>query len=155
MDLREIVFSQKRITEQETGAWHNTQSLLIGKGKMSLCLSNYDALNTYCLFIMKHHSLEDVLGSVGITAAHVLNLGTNWKWVARFTLRPLFIRGNIPCFPFSRRLGGPQDQARYCSESKAGLPVRSIVTVLNELPWAKTSLTFIWKLFVCWIFNEM
>jgi len=45
-------------------------------------------------------------GSGGITP-RILELGTRWKWVVRFTLRPLYPQGKSPWFPLCRRLGGP------------------------------------------------
>jgi hypothetical protein len=53
---------------------------------------------------------EDVWGCGGI-AAHILNFGTRWRWVASFTPRPLYSRGKSPWYPLNRRLGGPQSWA--------------------------------------------
>jgi hypothetical protein len=49
------------------------------KVKLPLCLTNY---------ALRH---EDVWGS-GFIDSHFLDLGTNWKWVVSFTLRPLYLR---------------------------------------------------------------
>jgi hypothetical protein len=45
---------------------------------------------------------EDVLGSGGI-APRIFNLGTRWRWVVSFTIRPPY-----RWYLLDRRLGGPQ-----------------------------------------------
>jgi hypothetical protein len=36
----------------------------------------------------------------------ILDLGTRWMWVVRFTPLPLYLKGNSPKCPFDRRLEG-------------------------------------------------
>jgi hypothetical protein len=36
----------------------------------------------------------------------ILDLGTRWRWLVSFMLRPLYIRGNSPSYSLDRRLGG-------------------------------------------------
>jgi hypothetical protein len=45
-------------------------------------------------------------------------LGTRWKWVVRFTPRPLYPQGKCPCYPLDRRLGGPQNLSGRGDEEK-------------------------------------
>jgi hypothetical protein len=50
------------------------------------------------LYLSKHHATKTYWGSGG-KAARILNLGTTWRWVVSFTLRPLYLRGTA-------RIGG-------------------------------------------------
>jgi hypothetical protein len=47
-----------------------------------------------------------------------LGLGTSWRWVVNFTLRPLYPRGKSPRYPVDRRLGGPQSRSERLGEKK-------------------------------------
>jgi hypothetical protein len=38
-----------------------------------------------------------------------IDLGTRWKWVVSFTLRPLYPQRKSPWYPLDRRLGGFRD----------------------------------------------
>jgi hypothetical protein len=49
---------------------------------------------------------------------HFLDLGTSWRWVVRFTPRPLHPRGKSLRHPLDRRLGGPQNQSGRRGEEK-------------------------------------
>jgi len=67
------------------------------------------------------------------TAPRIFNLGTRWRWVVSFTPRPLYPRGKIPCYPFNRRLGGPQSRSgsggedkNPCQESNPSCPACSL-----------------------------
>jgi hypothetical protein len=51
-------------------------------------------------------------------APRILNLGTWWEWVVRFTLRPLYPREKGPQYPLDRRLGGPQSWSGRGGEKK-------------------------------------
>jgi hypothetical protein len=42
-------------------------------------------------------------GSGGI-ASRILELGTKWRWVVSFTIRPLYLQEKSPCYPLDRRL---------------------------------------------------
>jgi hypothetical protein len=80
-------------------------------------------------------------GSGGI-APRVLNLSARRRLVARFTYRPLYLRGKSPQYIFDRRLGVPQSRSGRGGEeknicpagNKSGRPARSSVTILTELP---------------------
>jgi hypothetical protein len=52
------------------------------KIKLSLCLTQHHAMNTYW--------------DSGSIAPRILDLGTRWKWVVSFTPRPLYTQGNSP-----------------------------------------------------------
>jgi hypothetical protein len=53
---------------------------------------------------------EDVSGSGGI-ATRIPDLGTRWRWVVSFTLRPLYPQGKSPWYPLDRRLCGSQSRS--------------------------------------------
>jgi hypothetical protein len=46
-------------------------------------------------------------------SSNILDLGTRWRWVVSFILRPLY-----PRYPLGRRLGGPQSRSGSCGEEK-------------------------------------
>jgi hypothetical protein len=50
---------------------------------------------------------DDVWRS-GCTDPRFLDLGTSWRWVVSFKLRPLYTRGKRPRYPLDTMLGGPQ-----------------------------------------------
>jgi hypothetical protein len=79
------------------------------KVKLSLCFT-------------KHHSMKTCWGSGGI-APRILDLGTRWRCVVSFTLRPLFPQGKSSWYPLDRRLGGPQSRSVCCSEEKNSQPL--------------------------------
>jgi hypothetical protein len=60
---------------------------------------------------------EGVWGSRGI-APCIFDLGTRWRWVFRFTLRPLYSQGKSYWYPLGRRLGGPQSRSGHGGERK-------------------------------------
>jgi hypothetical protein len=47
-----------------------------------------------------------------------LDLGISWRWVVRFTQRPLYPQGKSPRYRLDRRLGGPQSRSGRCGEEK-------------------------------------
>jgi hypothetical protein len=49
-------------------------------------------------------------GSGGIVP-RIVDLGTRWRWVVSFTLRPLYPHGKSPWYPLDRRLGGSQSRS--------------------------------------------
>jgi hypothetical protein len=81
---------------------------MIGKGKLSLCLTKYHIMKTYG-------------GSGGVTVS-VLNSGTGWMLVVRFTPRPIYPNGKSPWYPLNRRLCGPQSRSEGGGEEK-GIPL--------------------------------
>jgi len=50
----------------------------------------------------------------GRIAARILNLGVRWRWMVRFTTRPLYLRGKGPRYLSSKRLGGHQNRSGRC-----------------------------------------
>jgi hypothetical protein len=56
--------------------------------KLSLWLTKHNAMKTY-LFLNKHHGVKTYWRSGGIVP-RILNLGTRWREVVSFTLRPLY-----------------------------------------------------------------
>jgi hypothetical protein len=87
------------------------------KVKLSLCLTN---------FALRH---EGVWGS-GCGDPYFLDLGTSWRWVVSFKLRPLCSRRKSPRYPLDRRLGGPQSRSGRRGEEKIltlpGLELRTL-----------------------------
>jgi hypothetical protein len=93
---------------------------------------------------------ENVLGSGGI-AQRILNLGTRWRWVISFTLRPLYSRKESPV-PIGLEAGwaselvwtgGRREISLPCTcwGSNLDCPPRSLVAILTELPWLLERLT--------------
>jgi hypothetical protein len=66
--------------------------------------------------LLKHHPMKTYWVS-GRTAPRI-NLGTTWRWVVNFTIRPLYSCGKRPRFPWDWKLGGPQSQSGRSSEEK-------------------------------------
>jgi hypothetical protein len=69
----------------------------------------------------------------------ILDLGTRWRWVVRFTTRPLYSREKSLSYPLDRRLSGPQSRSAGCGEeinsSSAGTrtPAVQPVAIPTEL----------------------
>jgi hypothetical protein len=59
----------------------------------------------HCL--IKHHAMKTY---GGIDAVHIVNPGTRWRWVVRFTPPPLYPQGKSPRYPSDGGIGGPQNQ---------------------------------------------
>jgi hypothetical protein len=58
-----------------------------------------------CPYVLtEHDAMKACWGSRDI-APRILDIDTRWRWVVNFTLRPLYLQGNSPWFPFDRRLG--------------------------------------------------
>jgi hypothetical protein len=75
------------------------------KIKLSLCLT-------------KHHTMKVYWDGGNLHA--FFDLGTRCKWVASFTLRPLYPQGKSPWYPLDRRPGGPQSRSGRRGEAPAG-----------------------------------
>jgi len=57
--------------------------------------------------VLKHRGVKNVWRS-WLEAPRIRNLGTSWKWVVRFTSRPLYPwRKSHRWYPLSTMLGGP------------------------------------------------
>ena len=75
----------------------------------------------------------------------ILNLGTRYRRVVSFISTPLYLKGNIPCYPVFRRQGysqswsgnfGEEDKLLALPEIKPPFPdyaACSLVTILTEL----------------------
>jgi hypothetical protein len=63
-------------------------------------------------------------GSGGI--APRIDFGTTWMWLVSFTSRPLYPWGKSPCYPMSRRLGGPQNRCGHGGEENNSQPLSGI-----------------------------
>jgi hypothetical protein len=83
-----------------------------GKVKLSLCLT-------------KHHAMKAYRGNEGI-APRILDLGTRWRWVVSFTVRPLYPQGKNPWYPLDRTLGGPQSRSGRGGEEKNSQPLSGL-----------------------------
>jgi hypothetical protein len=86
--------------------WQHVKNTLF-KVKLSLCFN----------WAPRH---EGVLRSGGI-AQSILDLG--WRWVIRFTPRPLYPQGKSSWYPLDRRLGGPQSYSGHGGEEKNSQPL--------------------------------
>jgi hypothetical protein len=73
--------------------------------------SNLDVGLSSCL--IKHHDMKTYGGSCGI-APCILKLSTRWRWVIRFTPRPIYSRRNSPWYPLYRRADGTQNRSGCC-----------------------------------------
>jgi len=51
-------------------------------------------------------------------APPILDLGTRWEKLGRFTPCPFYLCRKNPLYPLNRRLGGPQRQSRHFGEMK-------------------------------------
>jgi len=65
------------------------------KVKLSLC------------FLTEHHAFKTYWG-VEVYIHPLSDLGTRWRWVVSFTLRPLYPKGRNSWYSLDRRLGGAQ-----------------------------------------------
>jgi hypothetical protein len=54
----------------------------------------------------------------GSTAPSILDLGTRWRWVVRFTPQPLYPQGKYPWYALDRRLSGTQSRSGCGGEEK-------------------------------------
>jgi hypothetical protein len=70
----------------------------------------------------KHHTMKLYWGSEGI-ASGILEVGTRWRWVFNFTLRPLYPQIKSPWYPLHRRLGVPQSCSGCGGEEKDSEPL--------------------------------
>jgi hypothetical protein len=61
----------------------------------------------------------------------ILDLGTSWRCVVSFTLRPPYPQGWIPRYLLARMLGGPQYRLSRSGEQISLSPTGN----LSPLPW--------------------
>jgi len=88
---------QRRGKESERKMKLSATHQEVCKGSRCMNISWCHAIKTYPS--PKHAQRhEEVWGSGGITP-RILNLGTRWSWVVRFTSRPLYHRGKSPPVP--------------------------------------------------------
>jgi hypothetical protein len=71
--------------------------------------------------LTEHHTMKTHWGSGG-TVPRILDLGTRWRWVVRFTPRPLYPREK-PWHPLDRRLDVPQRRSGGGGEEKNSHPL--------------------------------
>jgi hypothetical protein len=95
--------------------WNRRNSVV----KLSLCLTKYDAMKTY--------------GSVAVTTARILNLGSRRRWVVRFTPRPLYPGRRSPRYPLDKEAGWAPEPVWVRWWREESLPARSLVSVLSYL----------------------
>jgi hypothetical protein len=94
------------------------------------CSMNYEVKAKFPLYVtitvqsithcsIKHNFIETCWGTGGI-APRILNPGTKWREMVRFTLRPLLFPENeaVPLYPLVRSLGGPQNLSGCGEENK-------------------------------------
>jgi len=67
-----------------------------------------------------HH--ENLLGVEMYSWPCILNLDTRWRWVVRFTLRPLYSRRKSPQYPLDRKLIGTKSGSGRGGEEKNYCP---------------------------------
>jgi hypothetical protein len=48
----------------------------------------------------------------------IIDLGTRWSWVVRFTFQSHYSRENHPRYPLDRGLGGFQSRSERCRREK-------------------------------------
>jgi hypothetical protein len=58
----------------------------------------------------------------GDIAPRILDIGTRWRLVVSFTLRPLYPQGKSSRCPLDRRLGEPQSRSGRGGEEKSSQP---------------------------------
>jgi hypothetical protein len=75
----------------------------------------------FSLCLTKHHAMKTYWASGGI-APRFLDLGTRWRWVVSFTLRPLYRQGKSLWYPLGRRLSGTQSRSGRGGEEKNSQP---------------------------------
>jgi hypothetical protein len=63
----------------------------------------------------------------------ILDLGTRWRWVFSFALRPLYFWWNIKLYPLDRRLSGYQDPCEHCGEEKNLTPAENGTPVVKPV----------------------
>jgi hypothetical protein len=93
----------------------------------------------------------------------ILYLGSGWRCMVSFTPRPLYLQGNSPLYPLSRRLAGPPSRSGRYEEEKnflrpsrielllLGRPVRSLVTIPTALSKSQVGNSlYLYKLHCYW-----
>jgi hypothetical protein len=76
------------------------------------CFIEEDFISCPCALI-EHYAMKAYWGSGGI-ASRILDLGTRWRCMVSFTIRPLYFQGRSPWYPLVRGLGGPQSRSGHC-----------------------------------------
>jgi hypothetical protein len=70
-----------------------------------------------------YYAMKRYWGSRGI-APRILDPGTKWRWVVRFTPRPLYPQGKSPRYPLDRRWVGPRTVLDAVAKRKIPSPRR-------------------------------
>jgi len=69
-------------------------------------------------------------------ASHILNLGTIWRRVVRFTPQQLYPWGKSPRYLLDRRLGGPHNRSgRGDEQKKNSATVGSRIPIVQLVAW--------------------
>jgi hypothetical protein len=89
-----------------------------------------------------HHAIKAYWRS-GVIVPRIVDLGTRWRRVVRFTLRPLYSQGKRSWYPLDRRLGMLQSRSGRGGEEKNSQPLPEL-----ELPIIQFHSTKIWTKFV-------
>jgi hypothetical protein len=63
----------------------------------------------------------------------ILNLGTRWRWVVSFTLRPLYSQGNSPRYPLYERLDGALSSSGCYGKKKTLVPAGNRTPTVQPL----------------------
>jgi len=71
----------------------------------------------------------------GGTVPRILNLGTRWRWVVRFTPLPFYPQGKTSRYPLDRRVGWSHSRSGRGSEEKNPLPAGYWTTVIQPVAY--------------------
>jgi hypothetical protein len=94
-----------------------------GKVKLYLCWTNW---------ALRHEGVWEI----GCIDPRLIDIGTCWRWVVSFTLRPLYPRGKSPRYALDRRLGGLQNLSGLHGEDKILAPTGTrTLTPRSSNPW--------------------
>jgi hypothetical protein len=85
------------------------------------------------VLLTKHHAIRTYWGN-GVKAPCILDLGTRWVWVVRFTPRLLYPQVNSPWYPLDMRLCGPHSRSGHGGEEKnSQLPPTITVCAVRQI----------------------
>jgi hypothetical protein len=110
--------------------------------EMECCGSRQTDKRTFNVVVCKHS-----LVSKQSLLPRILNIGTGWRWVNRFTSRSIYPQGKCPRSLLERRLGGLQTRSGRPGEEKnpwlyresnLGRTAHSPATILTGLPGSTT-----------------
>jgi hypothetical protein len=105
--------------------WRESNTSLV---TINLCL---------CFLVTEHNTIKAYWGS-GSIASSILDLGTRWRWVVSFTLRPLYLQGKSRDTHLLGRWVGPRAGSQPSHYTK-------YISYLNIIPPGSI---------MRWIFNK-